>query len=119
MNDLVDEPELETAQDMARALVAGEVRATELVERALHRAEAWQPATKAFSQLWGDQALDEARRIDRLHRDGLPPLAGIPVAVKELYDVGGHETTGCCRGYAGMIASADAPAVSRLRGAGA
>src|SRR5688500_9840096 len=81
--------ELETAGEMAPGLHAGEVTSVELVERALRRAEAWQPTTNAFSQLWADEAMEEARRIDATPMTKRPRLAGIPVAVKDLYDVAG------------------------------
>ena len=53
--------ELETAVEIRAALDAGEVTATEVVERALRRAEAWQPHINAFSQLWADESVEEAR----------------------------------------------------------
>jgi aspartyl-tRNA(Asn)/glutamyl-tRNA(Gln) amidotransferase subunit A len=112
------EGELETASEMATALRAGEVDSAELVERTLRRAEQWQPVTNAFSQLWPDEALDEARRIDGRPADARPPLAGIPIAVKDLYDVAGKETTGCCAAYRGRVAAGDAPVVERIRAAG-
>jgi aspartyl-tRNA(Asn)/glutamyl-tRNA(Gln) amidotransferase subunit A len=112
------EGELETASEMAMALRAGEVTSAELVERSLRRAEQWQPVTNAFSQLWPDEAMDEARRIDGTPPDARPPLAGVPIAVKELYDVAGRETTGCCAAYRGRVAAADAPMVERIRAAG-
>ncbi len=110
-----------TATDMARAVRARDVSPVELVEEALRLAEAWQPVTNAFSQLHGDQALVEARRAaDSSARDGdLPPLLGVPVAVKDLFDVAGWETTGCCVAYRGRVARRDAVAVRRLRTAGA
>jgi aspartyl-tRNA(Asn)/glutamyl-tRNA(Gln) amidotransferase subunit A len=112
------EGELETASDMATALRAGEVTASELVERALERAEAWQPAINAFSQLWPEEALDAARRVDSVDPDQRPPLAGVPVAVKDLFDVAGHETTGCSEAYRGTVAAGDAPVIERVRRAG-
>ena len=47
------------------------------------------------------------------------PPAGVPVAVKDLFDVEGHETTGCCAAYRGNVARRDAEVVTRLRRAGA
>jgi aspartyl-tRNA(Asn)/glutamyl-tRNA(Gln) amidotransferase subunit A len=111
--------ELETAAEMGQALRAGHVTSAELVERALRRAEAWEPSINAFSQdLWSDQALDQARRIDGLSAQERPPFAGVPIAVKDLFDVVGKETTGCCAAYRGTIAERDCPVVERVRGAG-
>jgi aspartyl-tRNA(Asn)/glutamyl-tRNA(Gln) amidotransferase subunit A len=100
--------ELETAVEMAAAVRSGEVRAVELLERAQARAERWQPSTRAFSQLWPD--------AEPASSDG--PLAGVPIAVKDLFDVAGRETTGCCRVYAGRVAERDAATVTRIRTAG-
>jgi aspartyl-tRNA(Asn)/glutamyl-tRNA(Gln) amidotransferase subunit A len=108
------EGELETAAEMAAALRVGAVSSVELVERALARAEAWQPSINAFSQLWADRALDRARGIDEGERDlGEMGLAGIPLAIKDLFDVAGQETTGCCAAYRGTIAKRDAVMIER------
>lgn len=110
--------ELETSKEMAAALQAGDVSSVELVERALWRAEAWQPKCNAFSQLWANEAMEEARRIDATPMEKRPTHAGIPVAVKDLYDVAGKETSGCCAAYRGTIARGDAPVIERIRRAG-
>jgi aspartyl-tRNA(Asn)/glutamyl-tRNA(Gln) amidotransferase subunit A len=112
------EGELETAASMAAALRAGAVTSSELVERALRRAEEWQPSINAFSQLWAEEAMREARRIDGLPPAERGPWTGVPVAVKDLFDVAGHETTGCCLAYRGTVPTVDAPIVERLREAG-
>src|ERR687891_481023 len=111
---------MRTALEMARAVRERAVSPLELVEEALRLAERWQPVTNAFSQLHGDEAVDEARRhTDRVVRDDhLPPMHGVPVAVKDLFDVAGWETTGCCAAYRGRVAERDAEAVHRLRAAG-
>ncbi len=112
--------ELETGLEMAGAFRRGEVTPIELVERALARLEAWQPFTNAFSQVWADEAVDAARNAGRVRREEYHPLTGIPVAVKDLFDVAGHETTGCCAAYRGRgAAPADAPVVAAWRAAGA
>ena len=71
----------------------------EAVEQALDCIERWQPVTNAFSQVFGEEAREEATR-------GVSgPLAGVPVAVKDLFDVAGHETSGCSAAYRGSIAA--------------
>jgi aspartyl-tRNA(Asn)/glutamyl-tRNA(Gln) amidotransferase subunit A len=109
-----------TLVETARAVRHREVSPVELVEDALRRAEAWQPVTNAFSQLRPEEALSEARiRADEVTGDDrLGPLHGVPVAVKDLFDVAGWETTGCCAAYRGRIARSDAEPVRRLRAAG-
>src|SRR5439155_7103301 len=105
----------ETAVGMAAALRAGEVSSVELVSRALERLEAWQPVTNAFSQVWASQALAWAAEADRDREGG---FAGVPLAVKDLYDVEGFQTTGCSRVYAGRVAERDAPTIRNVRGSG-
>jgi aspartyl-tRNA(Asn)/glutamyl-tRNA(Gln) amidotransferase subunit A len=116
--------ELETALEMGSALAQEQVTVTELVERVLARAEAWQPVTNAFSQVWRDEGLEEARRLDAARSAGTAfgseggGLHGVPVAVKDLFDVAGRETTGCCAAYRGRLAERDSPIVERIRAAG-
>lgn len=105
-----------TLIDMCRAIRERRVSPVELVTEAVRSLQEWQPVTNATSQLFVDEALSAAR--------GLPvrpigPLHGIPVLVKELFDVAGHETTGCSEAFRGNIAAADAFVVRQLREAGA
>jgi Asp-tRNA(Asn)/Glu-tRNA(Gln) amidotransferase A subunit family amidase len=106
---------MRTGAEMARAVRDREVSPAELVEAAVRRAEVWQPATNAFSQLHGEQAVEEARALGA---EG-GSLYGVPVAVKDLFDVEGWETTGCCAAYRGRVAGRDSEAVRRIRAAGA
>jgi Asp-tRNA(Asn)/Glu-tRNA(Gln) amidotransferase A subunit family amidase len=95
--------ELETAVEMSAALAKGEVTAAELAERSMRRVEAWQPVANAFSQVWEEAA-------------GAPSGARlVPLAIKDLYDVAGRETTGCCAAYRGNVARQDAVVIARLR----
>lgn len=66
-------------------------------------------------------AQDEARAADRRRSEGgpLPPLLGIPVAVKDNIDVAGLPTTSGCRALAGAMPRASATVIERLRAAGA
>jgi Asp-tRNA(Asn)/Glu-tRNA(Gln) amidotransferase A subunit family amidase len=115
-------PPLETARAMAAAVADGRTTSEDLVRRALDRLEAWQPVTNAFSEDWADEALAEAREADAAVEAGAPlgPLHGVPVAVKDLFDVAGRISTGCSRAYEGRPpATEDAEAVRSLRRAGA
>src|ERR687891_2115358 len=110
-----------TLAESARAVRTREASPVELVEQALERAERWQLVTNAFSQIRAADAMDEAGKLaDSLAR-GKPPglLHGVPVVVKDLFDVAGWETSGCCLGYRGYIARRDAEVVRLLREAGA
>jgi aspartyl-tRNA(Asn)/glutamyl-tRNA(Gln) amidotransferase subunit A len=83
------------------------------VDAALEGIDAWQERTNAFAQVFAD----EARADAELDRKG--PLAGVPIAVKDLFDVRGHPTTGCCAAIPPIPAERDATLVARLRDAGA
>ncbi|HYT29257.1 MAG TPA: amidase family protein, partial [Actinomycetota bacterium] len=107
----VADGELETAAEMSAAVHEGEVSPSDLVERSVRRAEAWQATTNAFCSLWGDEAVDVAGSV----APGGARPSGLPIAVKDLYDVAGRETTGCCRLYAGRVAERDAPTIGRVR----
>ena len=110
-----------TATASAHAVRLGEISPVELAEEALRRIDRWQPVTNAFSQLRTEETLREAKTVaDSLARGGQGGLlAGVPVAVKELFDVAGWETTGCCAAYRGRVAHRDAEAVRLLRAEGA
>jgi aspartyl-tRNA(Asn)/glutamyl-tRNA(Gln) amidotransferase subunit A len=92
-----------------------------LIERVL--AEAARPAAAhVFTVLWADEALAAARAADEQLARGepLPPLAGLPVTVKDLYDLRGRTTlAGSVLRRGAPPATQDAAAVARLRGAGA
>jgi aspartyl-tRNA(Asn)/glutamyl-tRNA(Gln) amidotransferase subunit A len=105
-----------TLAQMGTAIREGRVASVDLVSEAIRSIEAWQPVTSATSQIWADEALAAAHALPARP---VGPLHGVPVLVKELFDVAGHETTGCCEAFRGNIASADAYAVTRLREAGA
>lgn len=102
-------------------LARGEATREAFVAQALEGAAA--PAAQAtFTRLYGDAALAAARGADALQANGvaLPALAGLPVSIKDLYDVAGETTLAGSRVCIGEPpASADAPAVTRLRRAGA
>lgn len=89
------------------------MRATRSVDAALEGIDAWQGPTNAFAQVFAQ----ESRADAELDREG--PLAGVAIAVKDLFDVRGHPTTGCCAAIPPIPAERDATLVTRLRDAGA
>lgn len=104
-------------------LRAGRVRSRELVETALAAIAAPEgEGARTFLRVFAEEARKAADSIDARFAAGgfLPPLAGIPISIKDLFDVAGLPTT------AGSVvladappATEDAPAVRRLREAGA
>lgn len=112
---------LQTIPAINAALARGETTREALVERVL--AGAGEPAAAhVFTRLYSEAALAAARHADAAQAAGvsLPALAGLPVSIKDLYDVAGETTLAgsvVCRGE--PAAMVDAPAVSRLRATGA
>ncbi|MBC9822896.1 amidase [Terrabacter sp. MAHUQ-38] len=101
---------------MSAAIREGHVTSAELVVAAIRSIEAWQPLTNAASDVWPEEALAAAHALPA---QSVGPLHGVPVLVKDLFDVAGHDTTGCCEAFRGNLATADAFVVTRLREAGA
>ena len=99
----------------------GRVSAVEGVEAALERIASQEPAVRAFCTLDEDGALDAARTIDLALRRGIDPgpLAGVPVAVKDLLNTAGLRTTFGSSHYREHVPNEDDVAVARLRNAGA
>jgi len=99
----------------------GDFSPTEVVDSCLGRIEATDPSVGAFRELCSEEARTEAKRLTgELHSiGGHQPLFGIPVAVKELFDV--QSMSGCYGSevLASRVSNADAEAVRRLRAAGA
>lgn len=110
-----------TIAGLQAQLGAGSLSHEELVTRALLRAED-SAAAHVFTVLYRDAALAEARHADALREAGvaLSPLAGLPVSVKDLFDVAGEVTlAGSVLRAGSPPAPCDAVAVARLRAAGA
>src|SRR5579875_2398147 len=94
-----------------------------LVEQALERID--DPSgegKRTFTIVYREAALAQANAVDELRANGieLSPLAGLPVSIKDLFDVAGETTTAGSRVLQGAPpADHDAPVVARLRAAGA
>jgi len=110
-------------ESLQRDLAAGRTSSRALTEQALARiAEPEGEGARAFMQVYRDAALVEADYSDRLRRSGVvrSPVEGLPVSVKDLFDVAGETTRAGSRILAGAPrAAADAPVIARLRAAGA
>lgn len=103
------------------ALRRGQRRAADLIEASLAAADS-PAAAHAFLRRFDAGARAQATAVDGLGAAGqpLPPLAGLAVSVKDLFDVAGQPTTGGSAVLADAPpAAADCPAVARLRAAGA
>ena len=110
-----------TVESFGRKLRAGEVTAQAIAERCLERIETDNPRLNAFIRVMADEAREQAVAADRELAAGIDrgPLHGVPISIKDLLDVRGVPTTAASRVRDGHIAEGDAPAVARLRQAGA
>jgi aspartyl-tRNA(Asn)/glutamyl-tRNA(Gln) amidotransferase subunit A len=112
-----------TVARLARELAEGKTSSRALVEQALARiADPAGEGARAFMQVHAEPARAEAEHADRLRRAGVvrSPVDGLPVSVKDLYDIAGEVTRAGSKLLAGAApAKVDASAVARLRAAGA
>ena len=117
MDDILTQP----ATDVARMLRRRQLSSRELTEAQLTRIEAVNPGLNAVVELRAEEALAEAAAADEATaRSGeLGPLHGVPMTVKDSFDVAGLHTTWGNPAFAGHVAAADATVVRRLRQAGA
>ncbi len=114
-------PHLLDLCDAAQAVAMGEISAGALMQDALAAADS--PANaRAYLRRFDNQAQLAANMVDAARAAAMPvpPLAGLAVSVKDLFDVAGWPTTAASRSLADAPpAEADCPVVARLRAAGA
>ncbi|WP_405181721.1 amidase [Nocardia sp. NBC_01377] len=111
---------LRSAEELSAALRAGEVTSLELTDEAIARIERDDKVINAICVPDFDRARDAARRADQaLARGEDQPLLGIPVTVKESYNMAGLPTTWGMPQHADHVPTEDAVQVSRLKAAGA
>ena len=111
-----------SAAEIARAVSAGEISAEAVVESALAAIGVRDPVLNCFTAVTDERARARARAIDADRADGraLGPLAGVPFAVKNLFDVAGLSTlAGSTINRERPPATQDATLVERLEAAGA
>jgi Asp-tRNA(Asn)/Glu-tRNA(Gln) amidotransferase A subunit family amidase len=99
-------------------LTTAKLTRRERIEATLAAVADVQRRCNAFTAIRPDDALAEADALDRLPPDDRGSLHGVPVAVKDLFDVAGLPTTGSCAAYRDHVARNDA-AVKALVAAGA
>jgi aspartyl-tRNA(Asn)/glutamyl-tRNA(Gln) amidotransferase subunit A len=107
--------------DTARHVAAGEITAIEVVESALARIAAIDGELGAFLEVDGAGARAAAENIDRQRAASAPlgPLAGVPIALKDVLVTRGLATTAASKILRGWIPPYDAHVVEKLRAAGA
>jgi aspartyl-tRNA(Asn)/glutamyl-tRNA(Gln) amidotransferase subunit A len=117
MNELIKK----SAAELAAAVTAGDVSAAEVAQAHLDRIAAVDGDVRAFLHVAADDALAQAREVDRKRAAGEPlgALAGVPVAVKDLFATAGMPTTCGSKILEGWIPPYESTVTQRLRRAGA
>lgn len=107
---------------IVRGVHSGEMLAEEALEHCIARIEVTDPRVNAFTDGTFERAIREARAIDarRARGEVLPPLAGLPYAVKNLFDIEGLTTRAGSKVRNDQpVATVDAVLVQRMHAAGA
>ncbi|MGP3946656.1 MULTISPECIES: Asp-tRNA(Asn)/Glu-tRNA(Gln) amidotransferase subunit GatA [Streptomyces] len=108
-----------TAAEIAARIASGEVTAVEVTEAHLARIEAVDEKVHAFLHVDREGALAQARAVDAKRERGeeLGPLAGVPLALKDIFTTKGIPTTVGSKILEGWIPPYDATVTQRLRDA--
>jgi aspartyl-tRNA(Asn)/glutamyl-tRNA(Gln) amidotransferase subunit A len=106
-----------TGHELAERFAAGEATAVAATEAALERIQATDDVLHAFLTVTGEQALADARAVDAARERGEPlgPLAGVPLALKDVLVTKGVRTTAGSRILEEFVPPYDATVVERLR----
>lgn len=113
--------EWSSLSEWVSALNQGTVSSRELVQFSIQRIERFNPMLNAVVEFQAERALKEAEEADRRRSRGEPlsSLDGIPITIKDLFEVEGFRTTCGYKPLAKYRSKEDAHVVSRLRKAGA
>lgn len=109
-----------SAAQIAAGVGSGEFSATDVARAALSAIDARDAEVRAFLQITPELALDAAARVDALRAAGepLPPLAGVPLAIKDNMNLAGTRTTCASRMLEGYESPYTATCVQRMIDAG-
>jgi amidase len=119
-SDVLDALTFASAREQARALAEGRVSAVDLLEHSLARIARFDGELNAVVARDDESARAAAREADAaLARGDRRPLLGVPITVKESFDVAGLVTSVGNPAFAANRASVDSQAIAALRDAGA
>ncbi|SEM89009.1 Asp-tRNA(Asn)/Glu-tRNA(Gln) amidotransferase subunit GatA [Nonomuraea pusilla] len=109
-----------TAAELGAMIAAGEVSAVEVAEAHLDRMVEVEPKVQAFLHVEREVTLEQARAVDTRLRAGerLGPLAGVPIAHKDIFATRDMPTTAASKILEGWRPPYDATVTARLREAG-
>src|SRR5919109_3437309 len=115
-----DELAFLSAAETAAAIATKQVSPVDVVQAYLTRIERLDGQLRAYITVLCDEALAAARQAEQaVHRgEALPPLFGVPVAVKDQFWTRGILTTNGSRVYRDFVPAADATVIARLHQAG-
>ena len=119
-NDL-EEFAFSSVVEVAEAIRKGKTTSLELTEHTLSRIRRFNPEINSIVSLMTEQALARAREADEALGDGViwGPLHGVPITVKDHYEIAGVVTTCGSPEYANHVPKKNAVIVQRLQNAGA
>jgi amidase len=119
--DMHETPLFQSATDALQAVRRNEVSSRELTEMLLARIEAVNPALNAVVELRREAALREAVAADEATARGVDvgPLHGVPVTIKDSFNVAELHTTWGNPAFKDFVADSDATVARRLKEAGA
>ncbi|MBS0559736.1 MAG: amidase [Proteobacteria bacterium] len=107
------------ASRLTRMVRRGDIGCLEMLNHFIERVERLNPALNAVVVRDYDRARKRARMLDRTRGEQRGALLGVPMTVKESFDLAGHPSTWGYRDRASHKAAEDALAVQRLEEAGA
>ncbi|MDX3106756.1 Asp-tRNA(Asn)/Glu-tRNA(Gln) amidotransferase subunit GatA [Nonomuraea angiospora] len=109
-----------TAAELGSMIAGGEVSAVEVAEAHLDRMAEVEPKVQAFLHIDRETTLEQARAVDARLRAGekLGPLAGVPIAHKDIFTTRDMPTTAASKILEGWRPPYDATVTARLREAG-
>lgn len=119
MNHPLTAPTAMRASELTRAIADGELTVVEAVDAHIARIEEVNPRLNAVVVPLFDDARRRAKQADQVPTAERGPLHGLPVTVKECFDVAGTPSTAGLTARSNHRAEQDAPLVARLREAGA
>src|SRR5437868_14211758 len=112
---------MQTIHEAAAAIRGKQITPVDLVEQCLKNIDRWEEHIRAWVFVDREGALEEAKRLTEELKRGQyrGPLHGIPIGVKDIFDVFDWPTAAGSKLWANSIARKDATVVANLRSAGA
>ena len=110
-----------SASELAAKLRAGEVTSEDAVKAHLERIEKLDGVINAYLHVNAEEALEVAREVDQIRAAGgaeaevLHPLAGVPIAIKDLIVTKEQPTTAASRMLEGWMSPYDATVITKIR----